>query len=322
MKTIEEFESYFNTTLSQQLIPLEKIRKKGQVYIKIIGFSVLGIILIALLTGFILHRNNQEFTWVIITGFTAIVLVMIVFGIRIALLNYKKKFKKEVIEPIIHFISPDLNYNPKKFIKQNDFKKSNLFLEKFNRYKGDDFVEGVIDKTKIRFSELNVENVTKSDKSENTSRVFKGLFFIADFNKTFVGSTVLIPNRLGMGKTFLKKMAGLVRKEKLVQLEDPDFAKNFNCYSTDDIKARYILSPALMSRINEFKKNFPSNQIHLSFVDDHIYVAISHTKDLFEPSFHHSVLDFNNMKAYFEDVYFVVSIVDILNLNTRIWSKE
>ncbi|UCG49610.1 MAG: DUF3137 domain-containing protein, partial [Phycisphaerales bacterium] len=103
--------------------------------------------------------------------------------------------------------------------------------------------------------------------------------------------------------------------------EDPEFERNFAVYGSDQIEARYILSTSLMSRIVDFKKG-SGRKIHLSFVGSRVFVAISYTRSLFEPRIFTTLLDFEPIRGYFEDLQLAVGIVDELNLNTRIWSKE
>lgn len=322
MKTFEEFEAFYNSELISNLKEIDKVRKKNLrdglictfIFLAAIGGSVAVILAAELSNGWKVG---------IIIGLLVIAVVLCIPSFkRLSKYNYKSRFKKKVIEPIIHFISDDLSYSPKNFISQQDFINSRLFLQKIDRYKGDDFVEGFIDKTKFHFSEIKAEYVTRRKNQKSYHTIFKGIFFIADFNKSFEGSTVLLPNYLGGGLTFLKKISGITRREKFVKLEDNEFMRNFNCYSDDDVKARYILSPALMQRLNDFKDKYPKNPIYISFVDDHIYVGVSHTKDLFEPTYFTTIINFEKVKSYFEDVKLTVDIVEELNLNTRIWTKK
>ena len=51
-------------------------------------------------------------------------------------------------------------------------------------------------------------------------------------------------------------------------------------------------------------------------------MAIPYSKDLFEPRVFQTILDFKPIHEYYEDLTLAVSIVDDLNLNTRIWTKE
>jgi len=327
MKSLEEFETFYNKSLLATLEEIDEIRKERlkQGRIVIAGLIVSGLIVYATLISTTL---SEEMVWIGIIAAVLVTIGTLFFAVKTQKYNvsYKGEFKKRVIEPIIKFISDDLTYSPSRKIDLTEFKDSRLFLSRVDRYNGDDYVDGKIDKTFFKFSEIRAEEKrtsgTGKERKETWHDIFKGLFFIADFNKEFSGSTVLIPNYLGKGNSFLKKIFGANRIEKLVKLEDPSFNKNFNCYSTNDVEARYILSPALMERITNFKNKYPKNPVYIAFVKSNVYVAITYYKDLFEPGYFRTVIDFTLVKTYFEDIKFVVDIIEEFNLNNRIWTKE
>jgi hypothetical protein len=76
-----------------------------------------------------------------------------------------------------------------------------------------------------------------------------------------------------------------------------------------------------MNRIVDFRKKAGKN-IYLSFVNSRIYLAIPYSKNLFEPRLYKTLLDFKPVQEYFENIQFALGIVEDLNLNTRIWSKQ
>lgn len=75
-----------------------------------------------------------------------------------------------------------------------------------------------------------------------------------------------------------------------------------------------------MARIMDFTDR-TGHQVYLSIVDSCVHVAISRGKDLLEPKLFSSVLDPKLVQEYLDDLTLVVSIVEELDLNTRIWSK-
>jgi len=323
MKERVEFDQFYQETLKPQLRALDEVRKTK---IKTIGKIILGIVGPFILAYFISKGLSIAGNFSVLLFLLALIMA-IYFGFKFIKKyrrnKYTETFKKQIIAPIVHFISDDLQYYPKREIPRSDYKKSRLFLENTDRYEGEDFVEGQIDKTLIHFSELHTQYKSTNSKGETRwHTIFRGLFFVGDFNKDFKGSTVLLPNHMGSGFSFFKKLWGSNRKEKLVELADPEFMDNYTCYSTDDIQARYILSPALMKRLNDFHKKYPNNEVCLSFVDGQIFVAITYNKDLFEPSFFSSVVNKKKVLSYFDDIKLTVEIVEDLNLNTRIWTKS
>ncbi|TVQ92260.1 MAG: DUF3137 domain-containing protein [Bacteroidetes bacterium] len=330
MKSLQEFKEFFNQVMMPDLEALDKRRKTVvKRSLLIILFTLLALLLatvIYLSMDASKQDNNSVFYFILIIA--VIIITAIIFGNSWARdKTFYTDFKQQVIEPIVKFVSPDLTYEPKNYVGSDSFQRSRIFLNRVDRYSGDDMVHGKVDKTQIWFSEIKAEykTTTTDNKGRRRTRwhtIFKGLFFIADFNKHFQTSTVVLPNRLGKGflADFFKKM-NFSRREKLVKLEDPGFNKYFVVYGEDQVEARYVLSTSLMHRITEFREKHP-NHLYISFVNSFLYIAIAYTKDLFEPSYFKKLTRFSLVQEYFEDIQLAVSIVEELNLNNRIWTKQ
>ncbi len=330
MKSLDEFQKFFNQVMMPDLKALDDRRKKIVNRSAIVILFTLLLLLLATVIYLNLDASKQDNNSVF---YFILVLAAIIIGAIITGNNWARDktfysdFKQKVIEPIVKFVSPELNYEPKNYVGSDSFQRSRIFLNRIDRYSGDDMVHGKVDKTQIWFSEVKAEyKTTTTDKKGRTKTtwhtIFKGLFFIADFNKHFQTSTVVLPNRLGKGflADFFKKM-NFSRREKLVKLEDPDFNKHFVVYGEDQVEARYVLSTSLMRRISEFREKHP-NHLYISFVNSFLYIAIAYRKNLFEPSYFKKMTRFSLVQEYFEDIQLAVNIVEDLNLNNRIWTKQ
>ncbi|MGR9088622.1 MAG: DUF3137 domain-containing protein, partial [Gammaproteobacteria bacterium] len=152
--------------------------------------------------------------------------------------------------------------------------------------------------------------------------IFKGIFFIADFNKHFHGRTYVVPDAggrfFGIGKLFEKWSFD---RGELVELENPEFEQLFTVYGTDQVEARYILSPSLMDRLVNFRRR-ANTRMHLSFVHSKLFLALSVDKNLFEPNLFSSGVSYGYLKAYYNYLDLVTGLIEDLNLNLRIWGKE
>jgi hypothetical protein len=203
---------------------------------------------------------------------------------------------------------------------------SQIFLTHPDRYKCEDYVSGKIGETFIEFSEVHSEYKTETTDSKGNHHtqwhtIFMGLFFIADFNKNFSGTTVVLPDLAEKTFGFLGKIFqswNLTRKGQLIKLEDPEFEKLFVVYGDNQITARYILTPGLMQRLVEFRNRL-KNTVYLSFKDSKVYLSISINRNLFEPRIFKSNEDFTLIKDYFDNLHLAGRIIEELNLNTRIW---
>jgi hypothetical protein len=318
LKSLDDLKQFYNEQLIGDLQLLEAKRKKTLHKMTITAATAFAI---ALILGVFLGGGMRSCFGI----FILIMLALVVTG----LINYRtikqytNDFKGTVISRIVKFLDENLNYEPSGFIDKNVFMTSKIFKTTPNKYKGDDLVWGNVGATKIRFSELNAvyESGTGKDRHEQT--IFKGLFFIADFNKNFKGSTVVLPDAAEtlLGRLGTKLQSMNILRGQLIKLEDPQFEKEFVVYGDDQVEARYILSPSLMSRIVDYKQK-TGKRIYLSFVGSTIFVAIWIGRNLFEPRIFKTLLDFEPIRQYYEDLKIAIEIVEDLNLNVRIWSKE
>jgi hypothetical protein len=254
----------------------------------------------------------------------------VVFGIVVIAVcmnitkKYKKTYKDVVITPLIKAINPNLSYYKDSCIAKEKFIASKIFLTHPDRYTGEDYVAGMVDKTMIEFSELHAQYRSTDGKGHTQYHTFfKGLFLIADFNKNFNGRTVVLPDSGEKTFGFLSKVFQKmnVMRDQLVYMEDPVFENNFKVYSSDQVEARYILSPDFMSRIVELKLKF-DKKIYFSFMDSKVCLTIYTSYDYFNPHMSQSALNTDVIRGFYNEINILLSIVDDLNLNTRIWSKQ
>ena len=153
----------------------------------------------------------------------------------------------------------------------------------------------------------------KSKKNIQLSFVSSRLFVAVPY-----GKNLFEPKLFGSFGTKFQKFSG---HGDLVKLEDPEFEKSFVVYSSDQTEARYILSTSLMKRILDYKIKSKKN-IQLSFVSSRLFVAVPYGKDLFEPKLFGEITDFESVEEYYNDLKLVLELIEDLNLNTRIWTKE
>ncbi|WP_448574392.1 DUF3137 domain-containing protein [Trichothermofontia sp.] len=251
--------------------------------------------------------------------------------------QYRNDFKQQVIQRLVKLYDKSLSYNPTGGISQSEFRGSQIYQQRIDRYHQEDLIYGLLDKTAVRFSEVHAEYKTTTTDSKGRPQthwhtIFKGVFFIADFNKHFQGRTIVLPDHLesawgGMGSWLQslmpKRNIGAMPGE-LVKLEDPTFERLFAIYSTDQIEARYILSTSLMQRLVEFHDRV-GKPLALSFIDSKLHLAIPNNKNLFEPPsiwFGSALMTQQEVQTYFDDIKLAAAIVEDLNLNRRIWTKQ
>lgn len=323
MRSPEEFKAFLKGDFSQILSILEEKRIALLRYffkIFILGASIAITSVILGVSGF-----NPLLTGLILTT----VFFILIFFILRRYSDYKRKYKEQLIGNIVKFFDDSLTYSPFGYIPENKFLASNIFSIKPDRYSGSDYVSGKIGQTEIEFSYICAEyksETTSHDSNGHSNReeywhtIFKGIFFIADFNKHFSSQVLLWPDGSGRFLKAIKKKLAYFSKWQVINLEDPEFEKYYIAYGTDQVEARYILSTSLMRRIIDYRKKV-KRKVYISFKDSLMYIGISGNFS-FKTSLFSSVKNYSRLTEIYDILSMIISIVEEFSLNTRIWSKQ
>ena len=254
MNSEAEFANIYSSRLTPLLESLEVSRKQ---VVKLFWNAIIWLLLLIPVVYVAVSLGNP---WILLLGAAPIVVAVLRFSrYGKSKRNYVLGFKQTVIKELVKLQNTDLIYMPQSKINLDEYCEADIFHERIDSYDGDDLVNGFIGVTAIRFSELHHQEKRETKDSRGNRQttwvtIFKGIFFIADFNKNFIGRTYVFPDAgssfLGIGKLFEKWSGG---RGELVKLENPEFEKIFTVYSTDQVEARYILSPSLMERLVKFR---------------------------------------------------------------------
>ncbi|MFK7748860.1 MAG: DUF3137 domain-containing protein [Kordia sp.] len=274
-----------------------------------LGLVAVGFLLVLLE---IIQFQNQYMLLIILAAPAIIFMIpgMMAYSLKS---KWAKKYKDEVLKPIVEAQFPGIVYEDQQSISTQTFRASNLFTSP-DRFKGEDLFSGKLDATAFSFSEVHAEEKhTRRNKNGGTTTsyttIFRGLFLIADFNKEIQNETYVYSSG---GKWF--------SRFKRVRLEDPVFEDRFNVYSDDQVEARYVLTPKIMSRIVALEDRFGEN-LYLSFRGHHVYIAISESHNMFENSINDEV-SFQQIERFLAEVNSILEIINDLDLNLRIWTKR
>ncbi|GHV50402.1 hypothetical protein FACS1894181_10910 [Bacteroidia bacterium] len=112
---------------------------------------------------------------------------------------------------------------------------------------------------------------------ESMASSFRGLFAHTQLAKDIQGSIVILPDHLERRLDYLAQMFQSMKNisgNRLVKLEDIEFEQYFAVYSTDEIMARYVLTPAMMLRMTALRKKY-NRDIMLSFNGSQFFFAVA-----------------------------------------------
>jgi len=289
-------------------------------------------------------------------GGVALIIGLVLFGIVLMIFLYKSSkqndayrsaYKAHVVFPFSQKIvelyeapyKTDRHYNyceykPNHRISDSWINGSYLFPFKIDRIEGEDYFSGRLGLTDFEFSELRLVEIrrTTNGKGQTTTHHhvhFNGVLFIADFKKDFDGITVVQGRSLdptkGVGKLFapLDKLFSATTTKKASQrimLESEPFNNAFHVWTSNEVKARYILSSNFMEYMLNFKEKY-SGQLDISFVDSNMCIALASSKNHFDISLHRKVTP-AILEELYDEFSLFFGLIEQFDLNTRIWNKD
>jgi hypothetical protein len=150
--------------------------------------------------------------------------------------------------------------------------------------------------------------------------VFKGIYLIADFHKEFNCRVTIEPDVAEATFGWLgRKMQGV--SGNLVRLESPEFEKAFKVTASDQLAARYLLTPDMQERFLALRRDW-SNDVCATLFDSCLHIAIPRKENWFEPDMNIAADDAPTLHTFLVQIMMILYITETLDLNTRIWTKE
>jgi hypothetical protein len=141
---------------------------------------------------------------------------------------------------------------------------------KNTRISFEDQISGAAHGAEFQSTEIHIER--KSDKKWVT--VMRGQAMSITFPRKFLGKTAVLRDK----KIFQSKKRGDMKRVGLV---DPVFEKIFEAYGTDQVEARYLLTPTFMQRLVDLEKSVSGKNIRFGFIGGRLLIVVE-TPNQFE----------------------------------------
>lgn len=320
MKIVEQLAPLLSELEEQRQLAMAR-RKKGQSYAMVAG-GVWALIAIVWIANF----PTPVFPFIAsVAGFVITYLIIHSQFIGKARSEYQSAYKSRVLTAVTKLIQPAMSYRPHEGISKAVFKSAGIYSSRIDRYHSEDLFIGDVGETSVCFSEVKAERKdTSTDSKGNTTTswhtIFDGIFFMADFHKEFSTWVTVQPDfaekTFGwLGKKF-QKLGGSV-----VHLENPEFEKAFVVRGGDQVEARYILTPNMQQNLLDLRK-FHGDSLRLAFKDSKVVMGFSVRENWFEPDFFKPSYEVRQIEGFVLEMQACCSIVEMMNLNTRIWTKQ
>lgn len=183
-----------------------------------------------------------------------------------------------------------------------------------HRRKLEDNISGSHDGVDFSLCEARLERRQTNSKGRTTYvEVYHGILFKLTFPKRFNGRTLVTRDGGSIGNFF----RGFGKGER-VTLEDPRFEKLFEVYSSDQVEARYLLTPTFMERLMALVETFGKKSVELAFVDDRLLVSIRVSTDQFEGGgMFQAMDDTKRIETLIAEICKIYDLIDTLQLSIR-----
>lgn len=260
--------------------------------------------------------------------------------------EFHRRFKEEVMPVAAAYSGNGLTYIPEPTIDKELFQRTKLVDEGIDKFHVEDMLQGKFHSVEFKCCEVRAGRMVLSGKkvagemaqgclaaildmlfglgddgdmgdeydTHNYVKSFHGLFVISDFHKSFEGSVLLRPKKSAVSSQ-------VKNSHNKVEIGDVAFDKKYDVYTTDDVLARYVLSPYLIQQIDLLDDHCP-DALLASFLNGRMCIGLPQENDLFEADFFKGVPDISAFEDLVKEIEIIERLLDHLNQNTRIWGDK
>lgn len=227
---------------------------------------------------------------------------------RTPLSQFSKRAKQVIIDPVTAQFGMVFDADPGVQNSIVDLRGAGLVPD-WDRSGFEDRLTGTRHGVDFEFFEARLEERRRSTDSRGRTRtrwvtVFDGQCLRFRFHKAFSGRTVVLRDA-----GFFNRFTGRKGMDR-VRLESKVFEDAFEVYSTDQVEARFLLTPDLMQRLIELEKVFRGGKLRCAFQDNELLVALE-GGDLFEPGSMFTPLDNpERVRELLDDFAAIFNLID------------
>ena len=233
-----------------------RIAARNRLLCCVVGVAVLGVAAWGLTHSFL--------------GFLAVLIVgglPSLFAFCLSLDRYRSVYKKRFVRRTLQTYFSDLHYAPNRGIPQEVIEDLHM-MNMGTGFSSEDYFQASY--KGIRLEQSDVEIIKHGNRS--TITLFRGRWIIVDFNKPLQTGIQIVQKGF-----FATVPPGFSR----IEMESETFNRDFFVFAQDAHDAFYILTPTLMERIENLRRE--NTALMLCFVGNQLHIAICDGRDHFEP---------------------------------------
>jgi hypothetical protein len=268
----------------------------------------IGAVAVFIVAGALVQAFGSGWGWPVggVAGFA-------LWGIGgVALRKLATETKVMLIEPIASQFGMTFQIAPLTPSEINEMKQLGL-VGGWDRASYEDRLDGTRGGAPFHFFEAHLEEKRTTTDSKGRTQttwvtVFRGQCLAVKFMKPFNGVT-----KVYRDAGVMNMFTGFGQKGQRVKLDDPVFEKSIEVYSSDQVEARYILTPDFMERLLKLEKTFEGRKLRCAFAEGQMLLCVE-GKNLFEAgSMYRKMDDMHRVHEMLTDFAAVFLLIDSMS---------
>ena len=224
---------------------------------------------------------------------------------------YKKYFAISIFEEKCNSVNFDLDHGIDREIIADT-----QMMHMGDRFTSNDYISGQYKGVNFEYSDVHIEDECEDSEGRTYYvTLFRGQWFIFDFNKTFKSNLQICESDFRNAKR--NSWFG-PEKYKKVELEDIDFNKKFKVFAQNNLEAFYILTPHTIERIKTLNNNTYGSLL-FCFIDNKLHVGLHSGKDSFEASIFKTIDENKEKSKVSQEIDTILNFIDVLNLDNTLF---
>lgn len=262
------------------------------------------------------------FSWDIITGIFAVMIsgLSVLYFVSEFDYQYRYDVKYGMVTAILDCFSSELLYYPENSMLLDVVNRGQIIRSWYSdNVDGEDYIKGYYNGNYIQFSSLVIK---RGLNGHNSIGVFRGRYLVCEFNKEFDSHTLVLEDSLEKHLGFFgQSIQDFVSNGKLVRLENADFERRFVTYTTDQVEARYILSPSFMEKLMELDDKYDDG-ISAGFRNGNMHLAMKTKQPLIQYENDYPLTMEAIQYRFYEPIYQIFNLIETFEMNQKLWSKQ
>ncbi|RKQ71742.1 uncharacterized protein DUF3137 [Litorimonas taeanensis] len=296
---LKGFEAHYDKEVLPYLQAQEAVRLDAILKTKILSAII---VVLSILATFLVFRLSSNPKFNILPMFLGAAAIMAVYAYLTA--SVRSATKEKIVGAICGYVGwtfvskvkipPDLTiWSTLRLLPKVDSFLSN------RRASFEDHIFGAAHGTEFESIEFHIEE--RSDKKWRT--LMRGQMMSLTFPQRFLGTTVVLRDK----KIFQSKT---IANMKRVGLVDPVFEDIFEAYGTDQVEARYLLTPTFMQRLVDLEKSVSGKNIRFGFCEGRLLIIVETPNQFEAGSMFSTLLSTERTQKILDEIAAVFHLVD------------